>query len=127
MYKSKQDRSFKIVLKHIHATTNVNDIRKGIENQEYIVINIWNIKKQGTVKALPMFYVKLKLESNNKDRAIISMRLDFFFNAKFEPRISYMSSFCFRKARYVKIIQFLTIHAWVNLRSSNACYAKTTM
>jgi len=37
-YKSKQERSFKIVLKHIHATMNVDDIRKGIENQEQTIM-----------------------------------------------------------------------------------------
>jgi len=37
-YKSKQERSFKIVLKHIHATVNVDDIREEIENQEQTIM-----------------------------------------------------------------------------------------
>jgi len=51
-YKPKQERSFKVILKHIHATTNLNDIKKEIEDLEHTVTNIWNIKKQGTKRAL---------------------------------------------------------------------------
>jgi len=38
-----------------------------LENQEHIVINIWNIKEQGTDRTFAMFYVDLKPENNNKD------------------------------------------------------------
>jgi hypothetical protein len=34
MYKPKRERSFKIIFKHIHATTNMDDFRKGIEDQD---------------------------------------------------------------------------------------------
>jgi hypothetical protein len=37
---------------------------KEIEELGHTVSNIWNIKKQGTKKALHMFYVKLKPKSN---------------------------------------------------------------
>jgi hypothetical protein len=66
-YEPKQERIFKIDFKHIHITANLDDIRKGIANQGHIVTNIWDIEKQGTDKAFPMFYVELELESNNKD------------------------------------------------------------
>jgi len=45
-YKPKQERSFKVVLKHIHATANLDDIKKEIEDLGHTVTNIWNIKKQ---------------------------------------------------------------------------------
>jgi len=57
-YKSKQEIIFRIVLKHIHVYK-LDDVRKEIEDLEYIVTNIWKIKKQGTEKAFPMFYVEL--------------------------------------------------------------------
>jgi len=41
LYKLKQERSFKIVLKHIHAKANLDDIKKEIENLELTIINIW--------------------------------------------------------------------------------------
>jgi len=34
-YKPKQERSFTVVLKYIHAITNLNDIKKEIENLEH--------------------------------------------------------------------------------------------
>jgi len=46
--KLKQERSFKIVFKHIHVITNLtlnDDIKKEIEDLEHTVTNIWNIKK----------------------------------------------------------------------------------
>jgi len=38
-YKLKQERSFKVVFKHIHSI-NADDIKKGIKNQRYTVTNI---------------------------------------------------------------------------------------
>jgi len=34
-YKPKQERSFKVVLKYIHSTANLDDIKKEIENLGY--------------------------------------------------------------------------------------------
>ncbi|KAH0945619.1 hypothetical protein HN011_004504, partial [Eciton burchellii] len=54
---------------------------KGIEDQGDIVTNIRNLKKQGTDKALPMFYVELKAKSNNKDiydiRSLLQCKVKF--------------------------------------------------
>jgi len=36
-YKLKQERSFKVVLKHIHATVSLDDIKKEIEDLGHIV------------------------------------------------------------------------------------------
>jgi len=57
-YKPKQERSFKIVFKYMYSSSNVDDIRKKIENHGHTVIKIWNIwnKKQGSSKTLPVFY-----------------------------------------------------------------------
>jgi hypothetical protein len=49
-YKSKQKRSFRGLLKHIHIIANLDDIKKEIENLGYAVISIWNIKEEGTNK-----------------------------------------------------------------------------
>jgi hypothetical protein len=56
-----------MILKHIHATANLDAIKKEIEDLGHTVINIWNIKKQGTKKALHIFYVELKPKNNNKN------------------------------------------------------------
>jgi len=76
LYKSKQEKDFKIVLKHIHTTANLNDNKKEIEELGHTVTNIWNIKKQGTKITLYMFYIELKQKSNNKDIYEVDSLLD---------------------------------------------------
>jgi len=64
MYKSKQERSFKVVFKHIHALSNIDNIRKEIEDQ--LMINT----------QLPIIR--------------ISMRSVLHYNVKFElPHLKY--------------------------------------
>jgi len=42
--------------------------KKKIETLGHTVINMWNIKKEGTKKALHMFYIEpKKSKNNNKD------------------------------------------------------------
>jgi len=41
IYKPKQERSFKVVLKHIHVIVNPEDIKKEIEDLKHIVTNIY--------------------------------------------------------------------------------------
>jgi len=113
-YKPKQERSFKVILKQIHATANLDNIKKEIEDLGHTVTNTWTIKKQGTEKVLHMFYVKL-CKSKNNSTDIYEVDLFFDCRIKFEPpyfkrqiqcincqRYGYPKSFCFRKARCVK-------------------------
>jgi hypothetical protein len=58
----------------------LDDIKKEIG---YTIINIWNIKKQVTKKALHMFHVELKSESNNKDVYEVGSLLEC--RVKFKP------------------------------------------
>jgi len=64
-YKPKQERNFKVVLKHIYLSTDVDDIKKGIEELGLTIINVQNIKKRGINIVFHMFYVKLKSEKDN--------------------------------------------------------------
>lgn len=65
-YKQKQDRSFKVVLKNIHPSTSIDDIKDALDDLDHECTNIWNIKQRTTKKALPMFIVELKQKGNNK-------------------------------------------------------------
>jgi len=69
-----------IAIYSIYSTTNLDDIKKEIG---YTVINIWNIKKQGTKKALHIFHVELKSKSNNKDIYEVGSFLEC--RVKFKP------------------------------------------
>lgn len=43
-YKVKQDRSFRVVLKNMHISFNIDKIRQTIEEQGHVVTNLWNLK-----------------------------------------------------------------------------------
>jgi hypothetical protein len=47
-YKPRQDRSFRVVLKNIHRSTDLNDIKQDIKDKGHEVMNIWNVKQRGT-------------------------------------------------------------------------------
>jgi len=65
-YKPKQEKSCKVILKYIYPSSNVDNIRKEIEDHGYTITNIWNIKKQDTSKTFPIFYIELKAENNKR-------------------------------------------------------------
>jgi len=85
-YKPKQERSFKVVLKYIHAIANPDDIKKEIEDLKHIITNIYiyYIKKQDTKRTLHMFYLELEPKSNNKDIYEVGSLLDC--RVKFEAK-----------------------------------------
>lgn len=62
----KQERSFRVVLKNMHYSSDLDSIKEELTKGGHIVTNIWNIKQRGTKKALSMFYVELKPDPNNK-------------------------------------------------------------
>jgi len=73
-YKPKQEKSFKVVLKHIHSVTchshmshshvtvNLDDIKKEIEDLGHSVINIWNICQETRHKKSSHILCRAKAE-----------------------------------------------------------------
>lgn len=82
-YKPKQDRSYRIVLKNIHASTDIAELKQAIKEQGHTVTNIWNIKHNHTKKPLPIFYVELKPNSENK--RIYNIKTLLHCHITFEP------------------------------------------
>jgi hypothetical protein len=113
-YKSKQGRSFRVVLKHIHVAAIPDVIKKEIEDLGHTDTNIWNIKEQGIKKALYMFCVELKPKNNNKDiyddSSLLQCRVkvELPYPKRVIPqcincqRYGHIKSFCYYKARYVE-------------------------
>jgi len=66
-YKPRQDRSFRVVLKNIHPSTDVNNIKQDLKDKGHEVMNIWNVKQRVTKKLLPIHFVDNKPFGNNKD------------------------------------------------------------
>ena len=65
-YQLKQDRCFRVVLKNLHHSTNLDELKKEIESYEHNVTRISNIKQKTTKTPLPMFFIDLAPNSNNK-------------------------------------------------------------
>lgn len=66
-YQAKQERSFRVVLKHMHPTTDIEELKHALEKQHHKPTNIWNIKSSKTKQPLPIFYIDLQPSPNNKE------------------------------------------------------------
>lgn len=113
-YQPKHERSFRVVLKRIHHSTNVDEIKQALEELHHIPNNIWNIKNSKTKKPLPMFFVDLQPSPNNKDvyniRSLLNCKIEV------EPprpkrdipqcsncqQYGHTQKFCHRQSRCVK-------------------------
>ena len=71
-YKPRQDRSFRVVLKNLHPSTDVNDIKQALKEEGHDVTNVWNVKQRTTNKPLPIHFVDIKPHTTNKDIYIYS-------------------------------------------------------
>jgi hypothetical protein len=75
-YKPKKDKTFRVVLKNIHPSTDLKEISHSLMEQGHEVINIWNVKQRQTNLPLPLFFVDLKTQNNNKDIYNIKLLLN---------------------------------------------------
>ena len=65
-YQRKQDKSFKAVLKNMHPSVDIEDLKGEIEKHNDKVTRITNITQYLTQKPLPMFFVDIEVRENNK-------------------------------------------------------------
>lgn len=84
-YKPKQDRTYKVVLKNIHPSTDTDDIKQALGELGHTATNIWNIKARSTNKPLPIFFIELQPCSNNKD--IYNLKYLLHCQVKIEEQI----------------------------------------
>lgn len=82
-YKFKRDRSFRVVLKGWHPSSSNDIITKTLLEAGHEVTNVWNIKHRATKDPLPMFFVDLKANDNNKD--VYKIKTIGNHTVKFEP------------------------------------------
>lgn len=68
-YQPKQARSFRVVLRGLHPSSNVEDIKNEIEELNHEVINVYNIKQRRheNIVPLPLFYIDMKQKENNHE------------------------------------------------------------
>ena len=65
-YQPKQERSYRVVIKNLHHTTSIEEIKNAIEHFDHKVRNITNVKSRITKTPLSMFFVDLEPNPNNK-------------------------------------------------------------
>ena len=113
-YKLKSERDFRVVLRGLHPSTDIEIIKAEIEARGHKVTNIHNIKQRLTKRPLPLFYVDIQQNNNNKE--IYGIQKLFHTIIKFEApnqkrelpqctscqRYGHTSKFCNRRPRCVK-------------------------
>lgn len=66
-YQTKEERTYRVVIRNLHHTTNTDTIVKEIEEYGHKVSNIMNIRHRKSKEPLPMFFVDLAPKENNKN------------------------------------------------------------
>jgi hypothetical protein len=67
----KDERSFKVVLKNVHPSINLEELKEDINNKGHIITNIWNVRQSIIKKPLPIFSIESKPTANNNIYIII--------------------------------------------------------
>jgi hypothetical protein len=65
-YELIEERSYKVVLKIMKYSINIEEIKTNIEKLGHVVTNIWNIKQYKTKLLLSMFFIELKFAQITK-------------------------------------------------------------
>ncbi|GBP64658.1 Nucleic-acid-binding protein from transposon X-element [Eumeta japonica] len=113
-YQPKQERSFRVVLKRIHPSTSTDDIKQALEDLHHKPNNIWNVKNTKTRKPLPIFFIDLQPNPNNKH--VYSIKSLLNCRVEIEPpkpkreipqcsncqQYGHTQKFCHRQSRCVK-------------------------
>lgn len=115
-YQLKENRAFRVVLRHVHHTTDIEEIKNEFKILGHTVRNIHAVLQRTTKLPLPMFYVDLEPSPNNKD--IYKIDLFMHLRVKIEPprqkrevvqcmrcqRYGHTKHFCHNIPRCVKCI-----------------------
>ena len=65
-YQLKQERPFRVVLRNIHHSANLDELKYELLKLGYEVVNISNIRHRIFKNPLSLFFIDLKQKSNNK-------------------------------------------------------------
>jgi len=77
-YQIKAERAYRIVIRHLHHSVPLDDIKEELQKEGHTVRNIMNIKHKLTKDPLSLFFVDLEPQANNKE----IFNLQFLGNAK---------------------------------------------
>lgn len=66
-YQLKENKAYRIVIRNLHHTVPIEEIKKEVQKEGFKVRTITNIRHRITKEPLPMFYVDLEPATNNKE------------------------------------------------------------
>lgn len=66
-YQIKQERAYRIVIRDLHHSIPLSDITEELEKKGHKVRNIINVRHRMSKEPLPMFFVDLEPQNNNKE------------------------------------------------------------
>lgn len=113
-YETKANRAFRVVLKNMHPSSDIGEIKESLSKNGHLARNVYNIKHRGNKKPLPYFFIDLEPKSNNMD--IYKIEYLLHQKIKFEAphtkreipqcarcqRYGHTKKFCHHYARCVK-------------------------
>lgn len=113
-YQAKEQRSYRVVIRNLHHSTDQVELKKEIEEKGHKVTNIYNIKQKITKKPLPLFYIEVAQNINNK--SLYDIQYLQYTKVQVEPpnpkrelpqcarcqRYGHTKTYCTRQPRCVK-------------------------
>jgi len=63
----KQDRAYRVVIRNLHYSIAVDEVKEELQKKGHAVRNILNIRHRVNMYPLSMFYVDLEPKENNKE------------------------------------------------------------
>ena len=82
-YQLKQERPFRVVLRNIHHSVDLDELKFELQNLGHEVTNISNIKHRISKNPLSLFFIDIKQKGNNKEIYNVNRLMNSI--VKFEP------------------------------------------
>ena len=82
-YQLKEERPFRVVLRNIHHSADIDELKTELSKLGHEVINVSNIRHRVSKDPLSLFFIDLKQKPNNKEIYNISRLMNAI--VKFEP------------------------------------------
>ena len=76
-YQLKEERAYRIVIKHLHHSTDIEEIRQELLELEHKARNILNTQHRITKEPLNLFFIDLEPAENNKEVYKITAQLPY--------------------------------------------------
>lgn len=113
-YQRKENRNFKVVLRNLHPSVEIQEIKEELKAKGHNVLRINNIIQRISKKPLPLFFVELENKENNKEIYKIDLLLysKVIFEQPYKKReipqcmrcqqYGHTKSYCYKTPRCVK-------------------------